>query len=29
MHLEMIADQIHLPGGPSIDGLTFRLFRDE
>jgi len=29
MLLEMTADQITLPEAPSIDGLTFRLFRDE
>ena len=29
MLLEMTANQITLPDAPSIDGLTFRLFRDE
>ena len=29
MLLEMMADQIILPNAPSIDGLTFRLFRAE
>jgi mycothiol synthase len=29
MLLEMTTDQITLPDAPSIDGLTFRLFRDE
>jgi mycothiol synthase len=29
MLLEMTAEQIYLPDAPSIDGLSFRLFRDE
>jgi mycothiol synthase len=29
MLLEMIANQVYLPDAPAINGLTFRLFRDE
>ena len=29
MLAEITLDQIYLPAAPSIDGLTFRLFRDE